>query len=93
MKRLDLPTMLMAVALLAAGMLIGPLANSGNEAHGQVRSGPQPPVLQSGGQLSVPVLKEISATLQQIDARLARLEIIAQRMPVTAMGVPRTNDQ
>jgi hypothetical protein len=38
------------------------------------------------GQLSVPLLKEIAATLHQIDARLAKLEIAAQKLQSPGRG-------
>jgi hypothetical protein len=47
---------------------------------GEVRSGPPPTAFQSGSQLSVPILKEIASTLHQMDARLAKLEIAAQKL-------------
>jgi hypothetical protein len=38
-----------------------------------------PQHFKSGDQISVPVLEEILATLRQIDARLARIETVAQQ--------------
>lgn len=64
------------ILLLAAGMLLGSTLSTTNEALGQGRT-PPPAAFQSGGQMSVPLLKEIAATLDQIDGRLARLETVA----------------
>jgi hypothetical protein len=68
------------LALLCAGALAGAALPAAKVAQGEVRSGPPPQAFKSGGQLSVPVLQEIAATLRQIDARLARLEAVAQKM-------------
>jgi hypothetical protein len=72
----------MCVALLAAGLIVGhafsPLA-----ALGDVKTPTPPQSFQSGGQLAVPVLKEIAATLKQMDARISRIEVIAQQMRTT----------
>ncbi len=70
--------------LLAGGMGVGTLISSSNLAQAQLRSSPQPQAFQSGGQLSVPLLREIAATLQQIDSRLSRMEAIAQRLQADA---------
>jgi hypothetical protein len=66
--------------LVGAGMVAGAALRSPSEALGEVRSTPPPAAFQSGGQMSVPVLKDIAATLHQIDGRLARLETAAQKM-------------
>jgi len=67
--------------LLGAGMIIGSALNAPPAAWGEVRTGTPPAVaFQSGGQQSVPILREIAATLVQMDGRLARLETLAQRM-------------
>jgi hypothetical protein len=66
--------------LLLAGVCVGTGMQNANTAHGEVRTAPPPAAFQSGGQMSVPVLKEIAATLHQIDGRLARLETAAQKM-------------
>jgi hypothetical protein len=78
------------IALLVAGVFAGGAVPSAKLAHGEIRQTPPPPSFQTGGQLSVPVLKEIAATLRQIDSRLARLESVAQKLqtakPVTTDG-------
>jgi hypothetical protein len=80
MKREMLNRWLASAALLAGGMFLGTAFDSSNQALGEVRSGPPPTAFQSGSQLSVPILKEIAATLHQMDARLAKLEIAAQKL-------------
>jgi hypothetical protein len=71
---------LMVLAIVAAGVVAGANLSSTNVAHGEVTGTTEPPAFQSGGQLSVPLLREISATLRQMDARLARLELTAQKL-------------
>ncbi|MEX2309473.1 MAG: hypothetical protein WD738_17870 [Pirellulales bacterium] len=75
-----LQRILLAMALVVSGVVAGAAVSISNEARGEIRATPQPQAFQSGGQLSVPVLKEIAATLHQIDARLARLETVAQKL-------------
>jgi hypothetical protein len=84
MKRDRLNRLAAGSVLLAAGMFIGAAVSTSNEAHGEVRAGAPPTAFQSGGQLSLPVLKEIAATLHQIDSRLARLETAAQKLQTTS---------
>jgi hypothetical protein len=69
----------MGVALVAAGVFAGAALPPSGAALAQLPPGAQPQHFQSGGQLSVPVLKEIAATLRQMDARLARIETAAQQ--------------
>jgi hypothetical protein len=71
---------LVALLLVAAGAIAGVSITATREAQAEIRATPQPQSFQSGGQLSVPVLKEIATTLRQIDSRLARLESVAQKM-------------
>ncbi len=80
MKKLKLRQTLIGLLLVAAGAIAGASMTTTREAHAEIRATPQPPAFQSGGQLSVPVLKEIAATLHQMDSRLARLEALAQKM-------------
>ena len=70
------------LVLVGAGALAGGVMTSAPSAHGQNRTPPPQPALQSGGQLSVPILREIAATLGQIDARLARLEKAADKLRI-----------
>jgi hypothetical protein len=76
------------LALLCAGMLVGGAMPLIRVAQAEIRTGAPPQAFQSGGQLSVPVLKEIATTLHQIDARLARLEALGQKMQTTRPVVP-----
>jgi hypothetical protein len=80
MKRYGLHRLFVGTLLLVGGMTIGAAMSTRNEAQGEVRTGPPPVAFQSGGQLSLPLLKEMAATLHQIDARLARLETAAQKL-------------
>lgn len=66
--------------LLLVGIGIGSGLQTANTAHGEVRTGPPPTSFKSGSQLSIPILKEIAATLHTMDARLAKLEAAAQKM-------------
>jgi hypothetical protein len=75
MKRNTLNRWIASAALVAAGVTVGIALESSSTAIGQQT--PPPVAFQSGGQLSLPILKEISATLHQMDARLARLETAA----------------
>jgi hypothetical protein len=72
---------LVSLGVLGAGMFLGSVLNLPETARGEVRATPQPPAFQSGGQLSVPILREIADTLRQMDGRLARLEIVAKQLP------------
>jgi hypothetical protein len=74
----------MAVALATSGVIVGANMSATNVAHGEVTGTPEPPAFQSGGQQSVPILREIASTLRQMDARLARLETVAQKIQLNA---------
>jgi hypothetical protein len=74
----------MAIVLVAAGVIAGANMSTTNEAQAEVTGRVEPPAFQSGGQQSVPILREISGTLRQIDSRLARLEIVAQKLQMAA---------
>jgi hypothetical protein len=76
------------LVLVGAGVLAGGTVSSVKLAHGELRSSPPSPPFQSGAQLSVPVLREIAATLQQIDSRLARLERVAQKLQPARPAAP-----
>jgi hypothetical protein len=69
----------MCAALVGVGLLAGTAMPPG-AAWGDVKDATPAQSFQTGGQLSVPVLKEIAATLKQMDARLSRMEAIAQQM-------------
>jgi Skp family chaperone for outer membrane proteins len=86
MKKLTFRQTFLGLLLLAAGAIAGASMTATREAHAEIRATPQPQAFQTGGQLSVPVLKEIAATLHQMDARLARLEALAQKMQTKRAG-------
>ncbi len=69
-----------AVALLAVGILIGSATTPTQTAWGEVQTQPDANMFKSGSQVSVPILRDIAATLHQMDARLARLETLARQM-------------
>jgi hypothetical protein len=71
-----------AIALAAGGMFVGANLMTTNMAHGEVRGTPEPPAFQAGDQLALPILRDISVTLHQMDARIARLETAAQKFQV-----------
>ena len=74
-------------------MIVGADDFDDEPAHGEVTAAPEPPAFQTGGQLSVPVLKEIAATLHQMDARLARLETAPRRCKCNAAADSRGRAQ
>ena len=80
MKREALNRWVTGAVLLMGGVIVGAALDSSNRALGEVRSGPPPAAFQSGGQMSVPILKEIAATLHSMDGRLAKLEVAAQKL-------------
>ena len=75
--------LLIAVALVATGVLAGAVVPPPRAAWGEVSVAPPPVAFQSGSQLSVPILKDIAATLEQIDGRLARLEAMFNKLANT----------
>jgi hypothetical protein len=91
MRRLSTRESMFGLVLLAAGLIAGAAVAPFGEAQAEIRATPPPQAFQSGGQLSVPVLKEIATTLRQIDSRLARLEAVAQKMQTTK-GTSRSSD-
>ena len=82
MKQFSWQKLLIGLALAAGCMLVGAAIPTTNQALGEVRGGaPEPPAFQQG---TVPVLRDISATLRQMDGRLARMEALAQKMTAKA---------
>jgi hypothetical protein len=69
-----------AVALVGAGMFISANVTVPSIAWGQIITTPQPQHMLSGGQMSVPILQDISATLKEIDGRLSRMEGLAKQL-------------
>jgi len=72
--------LLCATALVGAGMFFGSHVSLPSIAWGQVVGPPPQQHLLSGGQLSLPILQDISDTLKDIDARLSRMENFAKQM-------------
>jgi hypothetical protein len=82
MKQLSWQKILIGLALAAGCMFVGATIPTTNQALGEIRGGaPEPPAFHAG---SVPILRENSATLRQMDGRLARLETLAQKMSAKA---------
>lgn len=81
MKQFNLHRFVIGLALAASCIFVGAAINTTNQARGEVRGTPEQPTFQAG---SVPVLRDISATLRQIDSRLARLETVAQKLQASA---------
>jgi Skp family chaperone for outer membrane proteins len=87
-----LQRILLAMTLLVSGVVAGAAISISNEAHGEIRATPTPQSFQTGGQLSVPILKEIAATLRQIDSRLSRLETVAQKLQSPRSSVQQSGN-
>ena len=83
-----------AAALVIVGAIIGASVSTSNTAQAEQRPVPEPPSFRSGDQISVPILRDIAATLRQIDARVARLETAAQKLqrPTAIRNVPVEDD-
>lgn len=91
MKQYSLRRIVLGLALGAGCVLAGTAIPTANQALGEVRGTPEQPQFQSG---SVPLLREISTTLHQMDARLARLEVAAQKLQAAAKAKPqRTTEE
>src|SRR5437773_11880637 len=81
MRQLNFQQVLIGMVLAIGCMFVGANVFTTNQAHGEVRGTAEQPQFQAG---SVPVLRDISATLRQIDSRLARLETMAQKLQTSA---------
>jgi hypothetical protein len=92
MKKVTLHKFVFSISLIVLGMAVWAVIPPRNEAQGEVRATPQPQSFQTGGQLSVPVLREIAATLRQIDSRLARLETVAQKLQASRSADGKVNN-
>jgi hypothetical protein len=79
-SRRSLRTVFGAAALVGAGMFIGSNITMPEIAWGQIITTPQQQHMLSGGQMSVPILQDISATLKEIDGRLSRMEGLAKQL-------------
>ena len=80
--RYSLQQLLGVAMLLGAGMFIGATGSTPTLAQrsSDIITTPQPQHMLSGGQLSVPILQDISATLKEIDGRLSRMETLAKQI-------------
>jgi hypothetical protein len=82
--------LLLGLGLVGAGMLVGAGTLPPSEAWGEVRATPPPKAFESGGQISVPILRDISATLHQMDARLSRMETVAKLLQAELLAEQHT---
>jgi hypothetical protein len=71
--------LLVVAGLIAAGVTIGAALPPMDAARAEMQPETPPQAFQSGAQQSVPILREIAATLKQMDARLARIETAAKQ--------------
>lgn len=86
-----LRTVLVGVALLGLGILMGTLVPPPHAARGEVTPAAPPPPFKSGDQLSVPILRDIAGTLHQIDGRLSRLEKVFNELTAPVPRGPAGN--
>jgi hypothetical protein len=80
MNQAKLQRIVLALALAVTGVMVGSTLSTTKQARGEIQLAPEPDSFKTGGQLSVPILKDISATLHQIDERMARLELVFQKL-------------
>ena len=69
---------LLLAALMAGCLWMGAELRASASARADTRTSPPKEHFQSGSERSLPILKEISATLRRIDARLANIEKAAR---------------
>ena len=79
-SRRPLRNFVCSMSLVGAGMFIGSNVTMPTIAWGQIITTPQPQHMLSGGQMSLPILQDISATLKEIDGRLSRMEGLAKQI-------------
>jgi hypothetical protein len=77
-----LHSVLICAGLLGAGYLIGAVATRPTTASAEVINSAPDQHFMSGDQLSLPVIQDIATTLHQMDARLARLELVAGQLAI-----------
>ena len=92
MNKASFHRLLIGASLVGVGMLAGTAVPPPRAAWGEVNVAPPPAAFQSGGQMSVPILRDISATLNQIDGRLARLEAMFNKLATTPSRRASSND-
>jgi hypothetical protein len=94
MKRFGWRKIVIGLALAVGCLLVAAAIPITNQAHGEGRGVPENPAFVDP---SVPILREISTTLHQMDARLARLELAVQKIQAKSGGssmravVPRSS--
>ncbi|HVT27021.1 MAG TPA: hypothetical protein VHE81_03280 [Lacipirellulaceae bacterium] len=76
---------LIGMLVAVSCVFIGSLVPTADKAHGEVTSGPQQRSFEPS---TVPVLRDISATLHQIDGRLARLETVVRKLQASTAAKP-----
>jgi len=81
MKQFNVRRWVIGLVLGAGCVVVGASLPTINQAHGEVRGTAEAPAFERSG---VPVLREISTTLRQMDARLAKLEVIGQKIQASA---------
>ena len=81
MKQFSWQKLLIGLSLAAGCVLGGAAIPTTNQALGEGRGVPENPAFVDS---SVPILREISNTLHQMDGRLARLEMAAQKIQAKA---------
>jgi hypothetical protein len=81
----------MGMLLVSAGLLAGTLIPPPGAVRGEVTQPAPPNQFKSGDPLSVPILRDISATLHQIDGRLSRLEAVFKELSTPQPGAATGN--
>jgi hypothetical protein len=83
MNQAKLQRVVLALVLVVTGVMVGSTLPTTKQARGELQLTPEPDSFKTGGQLSVPILKDISTTLHQIDERMARIEAVFQKLQST----------
>lgn len=81
----------MGMVLLGAGVAGGMLIPPPHAAQAEVTPQLPPKAFETGDQLALPILRDINATLHQVDARLARLEAIFKELSTPRQSAPAGN--
>jgi hypothetical protein len=89
MRGFKLHRLVIGLALAGSFILLGASLPTTKQAHGEVRGTPEQPQFTTS---SVPLLRDISGTLRQIDARLARMETTVQKLQIAAAIKARSKE-
>ncbi|HEX5471338.1 MAG TPA: hypothetical protein VFW73_05605 [Lacipirellulaceae bacterium] len=92
MKHFIRSRFLIGMLLAASCILMVSAMSTAEKAHGEVTAAPQQRSFEPS---TVPVLRDIAATLHQIDTRLARLETTVRKLQVSSAakgGIGRDAD-